>query len=73
MTHTISTPEYRRQILKENAADVGEPNVQAYAEQLSDLDPGFYRWLFGSEWSDFELPEEAVQAYQGFLQSLPTQ
>jgi hypothetical protein len=72
MTHTISNPSYRRQLLIEGAAEVEETNVQAYAEQLADLDPGFFRWLFDSEWSDFELPEGAVKAYEDFLQSLPT-
>jgi len=70
----ISNPDYRRQVLIENAAQINETNVRAYAERCAEADPGFFRFLFegSGEWSDFELPTEAADAYQEFLQTLPT-
>jgi len=69
----VSNQDYRRKILVENAAQIGETNVRFYAEQNADADPGFFRWLFNSDGGDFELPADATEAYNEFLQTLPTE
>jgi len=64
--------EFCRQILTENAAQVNEQDVKAYAEKCAENDPGFYRWLFKSDWEHYRLPAECEKEYNDFIDTLPT-
>lgn len=56
---TIENITYKQQILEENAAE-SDMSTLNYIQQAAESDPGFYRWLFGSqasEYDDFVCPD----------------
>jgi len=61
--------ERHAQVIKENAEG---QNIRDYVERLAESEPGFFRWLFGSDWNDYELPKEHKAEYNAFLESLMT-
>ena len=55
---TIENPNYKEQVLFENAEEAGM-SVINYVNQSVQDDPNFYRWLFGeaaAEYNDFVCP-----------------
>lgn len=55
------------QVLKESAED---QNLREYAERCAESEPGFFRWLFNSDWDDYVLPAEFEGEYNEFLQMI---
>ena len=55
------------QVLKESAED---QNLRDYVERCAESEPGFFRWLFNSDWDDYVLPAEFEGEYNEFLQMI---
>jgi hypothetical protein len=57
----IENANYKEQVLIENAEEACM-SLPAYVNYSAENDPGFYRWLFGneaSEYDDFVCPDKA--------------
>ena len=56
----IENPNYKEQVLAENAVEA-DMSVINYINHSAANDPGFFRWLFGeqsSEFNDFVCPDQ---------------